>query len=125
MEEITIITENKVGVLAKVCGLLGSAGVNIEAISAQGLGDSGLIRLITGDTVTAKKALTKAGFTFKTGNVIIIKLNDAPGELYKVTRKLAQAGVDIESLYLLSKSKGLVEVAIKAADESAARKALK
>ena len=125
MQEITIITENKVGVLAQVCGLLGNSGVNIEAISAQGLGDSGLIRLVTGDTATAKKALERGGFAFKTGEIITIKLNDSPGELYKVTRKLSRAGVDIESLYLLSKSKGVFEVAIKPGDEAAARRALK
>lgn len=125
MEEITIITENKVGVLAKISGLLGNSGVNIETISAHGLGDSGLVRLVTGDTMTAKKVLSQNGFSYRTGEILVVKLSDAPGELGKVTKKLSQAGVDIESLYILSKNKGVTEVAIKPGDLAAAQRALK
>ncbi len=125
MEEITIITENKLGVLAKISELLGKSGVNIETISAHGLGSSGLVRLVTGDTATAKKVLSQNGFSYKTGEIIVVKISDSPGELGKITKKISRAGVDIESLYILSKSKGFTEVAIRPGDIAAAQKALK
>lgn len=126
MQEITIMTENKVGALAEICELLGSHGINIESISAQGLGESGLIRVVTGDTATAAKALSnRKGFSVRTGEILIVKVNDEPGELGKIARKLARAEIDIESMYLLSKQKGVMEVAIKASDIGAAMKAIK
>ena len=126
MQEITIITENKVGALADICELLGRSGVNIEAICAQGLDDSGIIRVVTGDTTTATRVLgTKNGITFKTSDVMVVKLNDQPGELGKIARKLARAEVDIESLYILSRNRGISEVAIKPDNLAAALRAIK
>jgi hypothetical protein len=126
MQEITIITQNKVGQLAEICELLGSRGINIESISAQGLGDSGVIRVVTGDAATAASALkSRKGVTVRTSDILTVKLNDEPGELGKIARKLARAEVDIESMYLLSKQKGVMEVAIKTEDLQAAMKAIK
>ena len=125
MQEITIITENKVGALAEICELLGKNGINIESISAQGLGESGLIRVVTADAATAARALkSRKGVTVKTGDILIVKVNDQPGELGKIARRLARAEVDIESMYLLSKSKGVMEVAIKTGDLGAALRAI-
>lgn len=126
MQEITIITENRVGALAEICELLGKNGVNIEAISAQGLGESGLIRVVTGDAATAKRALSaKKGITCRSGDILVVKMADQPGELGKIARRLARAEVDIESMYLLSKSRGVMEVAIKTGDLGAALRAIK
>jgi hypothetical protein len=126
MQEITIITANRVGTLAEICELLGGAGVNIEAISAHGLGDSGVIRVVTGDIATAKKALGgKKGITFKVSDILVVRLSDQPGELGKIARRLSRAGIDIESLYVLSKNRGVTEVAIKAGDAAAAARAIK
>ncbi|HIH18657.1 TPA: ACT domain-containing protein [Candidatus Micrarchaeota archaeon] len=126
MQEITIMTENRVGALAEICEILGNRGINIESISAQGLGESGLIRVVTGDATTAAKALSnRKGFSVRTGDILIVKVNDEPGELGKIARKLARAEIDIESMYLLSRQKGVMEVAIKASDMGAAMKAIK
>ncbi|MBM3229058.1 hypothetical protein FJZ26_01385 [Candidatus Parvarchaeota archaeon] len=125
MQELTIITENKVGVLASVCQILGGCGVNIESICAQGNEDGGVIRLVTSDIATAKRELEKGKFTVKAGELLVVKLNDNPGELAKLTRRIARNGVDIECVYLLSKHKGVVEVAIKPGDLEAAKAALK
>lgn len=125
MEEITVITENKVGMLADVCELLGSNGINVESISAQGLGNSGVIRIITGDVASAARALDKGGFRYSTSEVLVVKVNDIPGELGKVTRRIARNGIDIECIYLLSKQKGIMELAIKADNIAKAQRALK
>jgi len=126
LQEITIITKNEVGVLSKICGLLGNYGVNIETISAQGLGESGLIRIVTKDASTAKKILEREGYSIKSGEIVVVRIKDAPGELYKVTKKISQAKIDIESLYLLSKEKGgNVEIAIKTNDIDQTKKILK
>lgn len=125
MREITVITENKVGALALVCEALGGVGVNIRAISAQAVGDTGIIRLLTEDETSAKKVLERSGFKVAIGDVVTVKLKDRPGELAKITRKLATSRVDIESVYILGKANSDVEIAIKPSNVQGAMSALK
>lgn len=114
MKEIAIFTGNKIGALAEVCEALGKAGVNIRAVSAQAVGEDAIIRLITEDATSASKALSN--FKIRVEDILIVKMKDRPGELGKIARKLAVSGVDIESVYIIGKINGDMEVAIKPAD---------
>lgn len=117
MKEITIIAGNDVGSLALVAETLGSVGVNIEAISAYGLDGKAIFRVITSDVQTATKALSKIpGVTLKEADTIIFKMMNRPGELGKITRKLANKGVNLESLYIVSRKQDFTEVAIRPLD---------
>jgi len=125
MREITVMTANRVGALADVCEALGGVGLNIKAISAQALGDIGIIRLITEDETTARNVLEMAGFRIMVGDVVSVKLRDRPGELAKIARRLAQSGVDIESVYIIGRTNNDVEVALKPKSVKEALTALK
>src|SRR4030095_143245 len=104
MKEITIIAGNDTGSLADVAELLGSVGVNIEAISAYGLDGKAIFRIITADAATAKKALAKIpGLQVREADTLIHRMLNRPGELGKITRKLSDKGVNLESLYLVSR----------------------
>ena len=118
MKEITIISSDDVGALARVAEALGSTGVNIEAISAYGIGERAVFRLITADVATTLKSLSKVpNIKVEEADVIIYKMMNRPGELAKVTRKLANRGVNLESLYIVSRKQDFTEVAIKPAKE--------
>ena len=116
MKEITVICKNEVGALADICHRLGHAGVNMEAISAHGVGDKGIIRIVTSDPATAERILSMSGYNIRVGDVIIVKIDDRPGELAKVTKALAREGINLEAVYLLGKDKGIAHVAIKPAE---------
>ncbi len=114
MKEIVAVAGNDVGSLALVAESLGSVGVNIEAISAYGMDGKAVFRIITNDVATAVKALSKIpGVQVKEGETIIYKMMNRPGELGKVTRKLANRGVSLESLYIVSRKQDFTEVAIR------------
>ncbi|MFQ6137221.1 MAG: ACT domain-containing protein [Candidatus Hydrothermarchaeales archaeon] len=113
MEQLTIMVQNKPGALADVCEVMGRNGINIRAISAEGLGEAGIIRMITEDQESAKRALEKSWYKFVVSEVIPIRLIDRPGELAKVSRKLADANVNIECIYILGREKGMTEIALK------------
>ncbi len=119
MKELTIVAKNEVGALAQVAEALGSVGVNIEAISAYGKDGDAVFRIITPDPATAVKAVSKLPAVKKTyeAEVIILKMINRPGELGKITRKLANRGVNLESLYIVSRKMDSTEVAIKPVDE--------
>lgn len=125
MKEIMVLIDNRVGALAHVCERLGGAGINIDSISAYGDGKRGIIRLVTADEQSAISALRGPGIEVLTSELVIAKINDQPGELAKITHRLAQHQVNIESMYLLSKSKGVMEFAIKTDAPSKALDALK
>ncbi len=117
MDEVTIITDNRVGALAAIAEALGGAGVNIEAISAYEQGGNAVFRVLTGDPNSAKKLVEKvpgvSGVSLS--EVVVVKLPNRPGELGKLTRKLANRGVDLQSLYIVSRSNEHTEVAVKPA----------
>ncbi|VVC02740.1 ACT domain protein [Candidatus Bilamarchaeum dharawalense] len=113
MKEITIVASNDVGSLAAVAETLGSVGVNIEAISAYGSDNNAVFRVLTNDVATATRALSKLPqFKITEADTIIYKMINRPGELGKVTRKLANRGISLESVYIVSKKQDYTDVAI-------------
>lgn len=118
MKEITIVAPNKVGALAVVSESLGSVGVNIEAISAYEKNEKAVFRVLTNDATTAVKAISKLhDFKAFENDVILLKLSNRPGELGKITRKLSNRNINLESLYIVSKRNDETEVAIKPVKE--------
>lgn len=119
MKEITIKAENRVGVLADVAELLGGLGVNIEAISAYSTDNNAIFRIVTNDSTTAMKHLAKLpGLTLSEDDIIVLEMQNRPGELGKITRKLANKGVNLESVYIVGKMADTTHVAIKPTTES-------
>lgn len=114
MKEITIVAKDDLGTLAQVAETLGSVGVNIEAISAYGVEGKAVFRIITSDITTSLKALSKVpGITVSEADTVVFKMMNRPGELGKMTRKLANKGISLESLYIVSRKQDFTEVALK------------
>ena len=127
MKELIVTAKNQVGSLAAVAEALGGVGVNIEAISCYGFGEKAVFRVITADAASAVKALSKIpDLRTQEADILVVKMLNRPGELGKITRKLANRGVSLESLYIVSRSNDYTEVALKpsAADLQKAREVL-
>jgi hypothetical protein len=114
MTEFIVRMANRPGMLASLTETLGAAGVNIEALAAFGLDGEGIIRLIVDDdaVTAARRALMAAGLSAEHHAVLTTYLPHRPGELARVARKLADAGVNIEALYVLRTNSEGVELAI-------------
>lgn len=116
MKELTVRAKNAVGSLAAVSEALGGVGVNIEAISCYGSGENAIFRILTADVTTALKSLSRIpDIEVKESDILVAKLINRPGELGKITRKLANSGVSLESLYIISRKDDYTEVALKPA----------
>jgi hypothetical protein len=99
--------------LAEIASLLGGAGINLESISAESLSEGAVIRLITKDAKTAKRVLDRAGHHTTVSDVLVLEILDRPGELGKVSTKLARQGIDIENIYLISRAQKKTRLALK------------
>ena len=101
MKDIAIALENRPGALAEMGDALGYAGVSIEGGSAFVVNGQGVAHFLFDDRAGARSALEAAGITvLREREVLVQRLNQAePGQLGKITRRMAEAGVNIEVLY--------------------------
>jgi hypothetical protein len=112
MKQISVALKDEPGALAGICDVLGKSGVNIITLYGGGNGRGGYVHLVTNDERTAENVLRKAGLRTETSDVITTKMLDRPGELAKCAYKLAHAGVNISSVYLLTRERGEVTLAL-------------
>lgn len=101
MQDLTIELENRPGALAEMGEALGRAGVSIEGGGAFVVNGIGVAHFLFVDGGAARQALEAAGIrVLEERDVLVQRLNQAePGQLGKISRGMAEAGVNIEVLY--------------------------
>lgn len=101
MQDVSILLENHPGALAAMGEALGRAGVSIEGGGAWVVGGSGAAHFLFADGVAARAALERAGIkVLAVRDVVVQRLKQAvPGQLGQLTRRMAEAGINIEVLY--------------------------
>jgi len=101
MRDLTIALENRPGALAEMGEALARAGVSIEGGGAWVVNGKGVAHFLFEDAATARRALEAAGIlVVEERDVLMQRLNqEEPGQLGKISRRMAQAGVNIEALY--------------------------
>ncbi|MDX6304457.1 MAG: hypothetical protein QOI77_1426 [Blastocatellia bacterium] len=101
MKDLTIALENRPGALAEMGEALGRAGVSIEGGGAFVVNGEGVAHFLFTDGSAARTALEAAGIrVLEEREVLVQRLKQAvPGQLGKITRLMAEAGVNIETLY--------------------------
>jgi len=101
VRDLAIRLENFPGALAEVGETLGNAGVSVEGGGAFVFNGLGIAHFLFEDTALARKALEEKGIiVLGDREVLVQRLNqDQPGQLGKISRMMAKAGVNIEVIY--------------------------
>jgi len=101
MKDLAIALENRPGALADMGDALGRAGVSIEGGGAFVFDGRGVAHFLFEDGSAARRALDEAGIqVLEEREVLVQRLNQSePGQLGRITRRMADAGVNIEVLY--------------------------
>ncbi|MEP6743410.1 MAG: amino acid-binding ACT domain-containing protein [bacterium] len=101
MRDLTVRLENRPGALAEMGEALGSAGVSVEGGGAFVIHGEGIAHFLFADGAAARKALEQKGIeVLDDREVLVQKLKqDQPGQLGKIARLMAEAGVNIEVIY--------------------------
>ncbi|MEO6457896.1 MAG: amino acid-binding ACT domain-containing protein [Chloroflexia bacterium] len=101
MRDLAISLENRPGALAEMGEALAMAGVSVEGGGAFVFDGKGIAHFLFEDTVVARKALEGKGIAvLEDREVLVQRLNqDQPGQLGKISRMMAEAGVNIEVIY--------------------------
>jgi hypothetical protein len=101
MKDLAIRLENRPGALAEMGEALGKAGVSVEGGGGFVFQGTGIVHFLFEDGTAARKALENAGIeVLEEREVLIQRLKqDEPGQLGKISRRMAEAGVNIEVIY--------------------------
>jgi hypothetical protein len=94
-QQFIVQLTNRPGALASLAEALAARGVDLRAIGGGGIGDQGHIILTTADDDTARAVLTEGGYTFIEGESILTEVDDRPGGMARLSRALADAGVNV------------------------------
>jgi hypothetical protein len=121
MKEFSVTLANQPGQLATLARRLADAGVHIQSLAAIGSNDESLLRLMPDDADATRRVLRDAGLHFEERLVLDTFLPDEPGALAAVAQRLADAGVNIDSMYLLHSNAEGLHFAVTVDDPQAAR----
>ncbi|HWN11716.1 MAG TPA: hypothetical protein VNO50_20995 [Pyrinomonadaceae bacterium] len=101
MTDLTIRLDNRPGSLAEMGEALGYAGVSVEGGGGFVVGGEGIVHFLFEDGAAARQALEEKGIeVVAEKQVLVQRLNqDQPGQLGRISRMMADAGVNIEVIY--------------------------
>ena len=104
--DLVIDVENTPGALARVATAISDAGVNIAAATFVGPGDRAEIHILVPHAEAAKHALAISHVAV-TGErqVVVVDVEDRPGVLADLTRKVGQAGVNLDLVYVATRNR--------------------
>ena len=123
MQTFIVHGKNRSGELAKLTGELAAKNVNV-LITALGVNGQGVASFVAGDETMAQTALKDGGWDFKMFPAFTIRLNDKPGMVADVTRRLGDQGINIECWLPVSFTEGTGIFALGVDNLEAAKKAL-
>ncbi|OGB96111.1 MAG: amino acid-binding protein [candidate division NC10 bacterium RBG_16_65_8] len=108
-KDLTVFLGDHPGSLAKVGEALGKAGVNIEGICGVTVQGKGVIHVLVADASKARRALEANHIdVVKETDVVVLTVEDRPGALGNVARRLANAGVNLQLAYLATSTRLVV-----------------
>ena len=101
--EFSVTLQDRPGTLARLGQMLGEAAVNIEAIQGTSLEGHASVHFVPRDPQQAARILDAAGISYTQREVLILKVLDKPGMLGDVALVMAQANINIDSIYVTTK----------------------
>ncbi len=104
--DLTVILQDKPGTIADAGEALGKTGINIDGMCGFPCEGKGILHVLVEDASPAQMALEEAGFVVKDVRQVLVRdLSDKPGELGRVCRRVADAGVNVDLLYVAAGTK--------------------
>jgi hypothetical protein len=97
--QLTVAIENLPGRLAAICEVLGAHSINIKDLAIVDNVEQGVVRFICSEPDRCHALLIERGLYVLEAEVITVDLADAPGRLARLTRTLAEAGINVDYAY--------------------------
>jgi hypothetical protein len=104
--DLVIDLENTPGALARVAAAISDAGVNIAAATCLGAGERAELHILVPHAEAARHALAISHLAVsREREVVVVEVEDQPGVLADLTRRIARAGVDLDLVYIATRNR--------------------
>jgi hypothetical protein len=104
--DLVIDIENTPGALADVAAAISDAGVNIAAATCIGAGERAELHILVPHAEAARHSLAISHLAIsREREVVVVDVEDRPGVLADLTRRIAKAGVDLDLVYVATRNR--------------------
>ena len=104
--DLVIEIENSPGALADVAAAISDAGVNIAAATVFAGAGRAELHVLVPHAEAAKHALAISHLAVTSEReVVVVEVEDRPGVLADLTRKIASAGVNLDLVYVATRNR--------------------
>ena len=105
--DLVIEVDNQPGALAKIAAACSDAGVNFAAATCVGMGDRAELHILVPYAEAARHALaiTHQAVVTREREVVVVEVEDKPGALADLARIVAEAGVDLDLVYVATNNR--------------------
>lgn len=120
LKQISFSMPDKAGLLSELTSVIARAKVNITALCAYAMEESAYFMMTTDSNAKAKKALAPRVVEIKEEDVVAVEMPNKVGELQKVAKKIADAGINISYVYCTTSTGKSSTCIFKTADDKKA-----
>jgi len=104
--DLVIDLDNTPGALAEVAASISDAGVNIAAATCIGGGERAELHILVPHAEAARHSLAISHVAVsREREVVVVDVEDRPGVLADLTRKIAKAGIDLDLVYVATRNR--------------------
>jgi hypothetical protein len=104
--DLVIDVDNAPGALARVAAAISDAGVNIAAATCIGAGERAELHILVPHAGAAKHSLAISHLAVsREREVVVVDVEDRPGVLADLTRRIAKAGIDLDLVYVATRNR--------------------
>jgi hypothetical protein len=104
--DLVIDIENTPGALARVAAAISDAGVNIAAATCVGPGERAELHILVPHAEAARHSLAISHVAVtREREVVVVDVEDRPGVLADLTRRIARAGVNVDLVYVATQNR--------------------
>jgi hypothetical protein len=104
--DLVIDIENTPGALAEVATSISDAGVNLAAATCVGPGDRAELHILVPHAEAARHVLSISHVAVtREREVVVVDVQDRPGVLADLARKIARAGVNLDLIYVATQNR--------------------
>ncbi|MCL4477381.1 MAG: hypothetical protein M1508_14365 [Nitrospirae bacterium] len=99
VKQLSFTLSTRAGLLSDVTSAIAKAKVNITAICAYEMAKNAYFMLTADSAARAKKCLAFLKIGIEEEEVVVVEMPNKVGELQKVAKKIADAGINIDYMY--------------------------
>ena len=108
------------GQLARICDALSACGINIRTLAGIA-GTPPILAMITDDEEETRRVLHALDLPYEETDLLLVRFNNNPGEIATFSKALAEDGINVSAVYMLSETSGNGMLAFSVSDIAKAK----